>query len=81
MKVQNSSININRQQKNHQKDDPINVNFKSAAGINFIGNFMQFFENQGFWASFLLQDTIGMTLPRVYTGYTRDKEVTGHYNL
>lgn len=81
MKVQNSSININIQQKNHQKDDPINVNFKSAAGINFIGNFMQFFENQGFWASFLLQDTIGMTFPRVYTGYTRDKEVTGHYNL
>ena len=30
--------------------------------------------------SFLIQDGLGMTTPRVWTGFHRDKEITGKYN-
>ncbi len=56
--------------------------FKSGAAVlNSAGNFMQGIENQGFWLSFLIQDCLGMTLPRVGAGFLRDKEVTGEYNV
>lgn len=45
------------------------------------GNVMQNIENGGFLASFLIQDTIGMTLPRTCAGFMRDKEITGRYNI
>ena len=31
--------------------------------------------------SFLIQDGLGMTLPRAWTGFHRDKEITGEYNF
>ncbi len=56
--------------------------FKSAVPLlNASGNLMQSIENGGFLASFLIQDGIGMTLPRSVAGFLRDKEVTGHYNM
>lgn len=54
--------------------------FKSAV-FHSTGQIMQGIENGGFLASFLIQDCIGMTMPRTYAGFLRDKEVTGHYNL
>ena len=42
---------------------------------------MQGIENGGFLASFLIQDGIGMTVPRTCAGFLRDKETTGHYNM
>lgn len=45
------------------------------------GAFMQWIENKGYFISFLIQDGLGMTLPRVWTGFHRDKEVTGKYNM
>ena len=55
--------------------------FKSAAwALSNAGNLMQQIENGGFLASFLIQDGLGMTLPRTCAGFMRDKEVTGHYN-
>ncbi len=55
--------------------------FKSASwALNNAGNLMQQIENGGFLASFLIQDGLGMTLPRTCAGFMRDKEVTGHYN-
>ena len=42
---------------------------------------MQGIEKQGFWLSFLIQDCLGMTSPRVIAGFLRDKEVTGEYNI
>ena len=44
------------------------------------GNIMQNIENQGYLASFLIQDGLGMTAPRVWRGFNRDKEITGKYN-
>ena len=58
------SHNINRQ-----------PNFKGIAGGT-----MQWIQNQGFLASFLIQDGLGMTTPRVVAGFMRDKEVTGKIN-
>ncbi len=45
------------------------------------GGFMQGVENGGFLVSFLIQDCLGMTMPRVGAAFLRDKEVTGHYNI
>ena len=42
---------------------------------------MQGIENKGFAISFLIQDGLGMTLPRTLTGFYRDREVTGEYNI
>ena len=38
-------------------------------------------ENGGFLVLFLIQDFLGMTLPRTYAGFLRDKDVTGEYNI
>ena len=59
-----------------------NPSFKSGAGlIGGLGNMMQGMQNGGFLVSFLVQDCLGMTLPRVATGFTRDYEVTGKLNM
>ena len=42
---------------------------------------MQGIENKGYLMSFLIQDGLGMTFPRVATGFHRDKEQTGRYNI
>ena len=45
-----------------------------------VGSLMQGIENKGYFLSFLIQDGLGMTLPRTVTGFNRDKEITGHLN-
>ena len=50
------------------------------AALNTSGGIMQWIEDGGFLVSFLIQDGLGMTLPRCLAGFLRDKEVTGHYN-
>lgn len=49
--------------------------------LGFAGSIMQGIENQGYFLSFLIQDGLGMTLPRIGTGLYRDKEITGKYNF
>ena len=80
MKVQGSiAQNIN----NNDKQEKQNVAFKSGmvGALNASGALMQSIENGGFLASFLIQDGIGMTVPRTGAGFLRDKEHTGHYNM
>ena len=80
MKVQGSiAQNIN----NNDKQEKQNVAFKSGmvGALNASGALMQSIENGGFLASFLIQDGIGMTVPRTAAGFLRDKEHTGHYNI
>lgn len=59
--------------------------FKASGGfsgaLNLFGSTMQGIENGGFLASFLIQDALGMTAPRVGAAFLRDKEVTGQYNM
>ena len=45
------------------------------------GDLMHRIEKGGFLVLFLIQDFLGMTLPRTYAGFLRDKEVTGEYNI
>lgn len=80
LKVQGSiAQNIN----NNDKQEKQNVAFKSGmvGALNASGALMQSIENGGFLASFLIQDGIGMTVPRTAAGFLRDKEHTGHYNM
>ena len=71
---------------NHQNEginQKKNTAFKSSLGMNLLsasGALMQGIENKGYVVSFLIQDGLGMTLPRTLTGFYRDREVTGEYN-
>lgn len=60
-----------------------NPSFKSLGTmiLGASGSLMQGIENKGYFLSFLIQDGLGMTLPRVITGFHRDKEITGEYNV
>ena len=60
-----------------------NPSFKSAGmgALGLTGAIMQGIESKGYFASFLIQDGLGMTVPRVITGFHRDKEITGEYNI
>lgn len=85
MKV--NSATTEKGQKNSQAIKTQNIgyynpSFRGFDGIlNGAGGLMQGIENGGFLASFLVQDMLGMTLPRVGAAFLRDKEVTGHYNV
>lgn len=58
-----------------------NASFKgSGAVLGAVGSLMQGVENKGYFASFLIQDVIGMTGPRTITGFNRDREITGKIN-
>ncbi len=62
-----SNLYNNKQAKNHKKT---NTNFKGLMDIP--GALMQGLENTGFIGSFLVQDTLGMTVPRTREGLYRD---------
>lgn len=51
-----------------------------SGALNLFGSTMQGIEDGGFLVSFLIQDALGMTAPRVGAAFLRDKEVTGEYN-
>jgi len=53
----------------------------SDALLTGIGNTTQRIQGGGFLVSFLIQDGLGMTLPRVGAAFLRDKDVTGTYNI
>lgn len=46
-----------------------------------LGKAKQGIEITGFWLLFIIQDVIGMTAPRTWTGFNRDREVTGKYHI
>ena len=84
LKVQQCSYNINAQNNNNSQVKRKNYapQFKGGAdfAFNFAGALMQKIQDAGFLATFLIQDGIGMTAPRVGAAFLRDKEVTGHLN-
>ena len=49
--------------------------------LNKSGDIMSRIENGGFLVLFLIQDFLGMTVPRTFAGFLRDKEITGEYNI
>lgn len=70
--------NKNRQQVVHAPS------FKAggfSGALNLFGSTMQGIEDGGFLVSFLIQDLLGMTVPRTGAAFLRDKDVTGKYNI
>ena len=57
--------------------------FKGALDsfLNKSGYVMNKIESGGFLVLFLIQDFLGMTLPRTCAGFLRDREETGEYNI
>ena len=76
-----------KQIENNKKEVPQQVSYSPSfraggftGALNFFGSAMQKIEDGGFLASFLIQDMLGMTAPRVGAAFLRDKDVTGKYN-
>lgn len=83
MNIQKCSLDNTGKYNNSALDCKKSPSFKGVgvALLNGTGNLMQSIEDKGFWATFLIQDGLGMTAPRVGTGLLRDKEITGKYNI
>lgn len=77
--IKNENINGESAQ-NVQKYNPQFRGLKDEF-FNKSGWFMNSIEKGGFLVLFLVQDFLGMTLPRSIAGFLRDKEETGHYNI
>ena len=75
-----NSVSATTKYQNNTVDDSKKTSFKSGGAIGLAGTIMQGIENQGYFLSFIIQDGLGMTVPRVWTGFNRDKEITGKYN-
>ncbi len=76
--------NGTQSQQNTKQQQAVAPNFKAGFGagaLNASGSTMQWIEDGGFLVSFLIQDALGMTAPRVGAAFLRDKEVTGQYNM
>lgn len=54
--------------------------FGSGAAGNAVISVMDAIERGGFVAAFLVQDLLGMNVPRTTTGLYRNREITGQYN-
>ena len=82
MEIRNNIVHVNKSElKKEDNARQTSPSFRCAVpALNFIGGIMQGIENGGFLASFLIQDFMGMTLPRTRAGFLRDKEVTGKIN-
>ena len=77
-----NALNVHSNQQKYADKEKKNVSFKSFGGsvLSAPSSIMQGIEKLGYMGSFLVQDALGMTLPRVWTGFNRDKEITGEYN-
>lgn len=87
MKIQHylsdNQNNINNQAPQYPQKATL-PSFKAGAmdgAMAAFGGTMQWIQDKGFLASFLIQDGLGMTAPRVGAAFLRDKEVTGEYNV
>ena len=76
----NSGIYKNKKTNNNTGNTPA---FKGGVDsfLNKSGWLMHKIESGGFLVLFLIQDFLGMNLPRTIAGFLRDKEVTGEYNI
>lgn len=71
-------LSVNNNSENHTKNNKNNQNPKfkglGSAALNATGNAMNWIEEGGFVTSFLIQDTLGMTVPRTREGLYRDRD-------
>ncbi len=69
-------LSVNNSENNIKNKNNKNTNFKGlgSVALNATGNAMNWIENGGFVTSFLIQDTLGMTVPRTREGLYRDRD-------
>lgn len=67
--INNNNTYVNKKQSKAQKNGA-KPNFTGL--MDLPGAAMQCIENQGYWLSFIIQDTLGMTVPRTREGLHRD---------
>ena len=84
LEINNKNIILSspiRQQEEHPQ--PKSPSFRGGIDtvLNKSGAAMNWIENGGFLVLFLIQDFLGMTVPRTFAGFLRDREVTGEYNI
>jgi len=74
---------LNDEQKTSAVSIPNQISFKGSwdNALNKAGYAMNKIEKGGFLVLFLIQDFMGMTVPRTIAGFLRDKEETGEYNI
>ena len=85
MEIRNNQNIISATSFKHKEEQP-QANSPAFRGrvdtmLNKSGAVMNWIENGGFLVLFLIQDFLGMTVPRTFAGFLRDKEVTGEYNI
>lgn len=83
MKIQPcvSEHNVRPIQDSHKQSNSPSFRAGSGGAFSVVGTAMQWVQDKGFLASFLIQDFMGMTIPRTGTAFMRDREVTGEYNF
>ena len=82
MELQNVNNLISSLEAPSKEKDKNAPSFRGIIPImNGVGTAMQSVENGGFLVSFLIQDFLGMTIPRTSAGFLRDKDITGQYNM
>lgn len=56
------------------------MNWIKSPNFSFLGKCKEAIETAGFFVIFLIQDVVGMTIPRTWTGLNRDREITGKFH-
>ena len=82
MKIAEIESTRYQQQNFKNSRTPQNTAFKGGMfALNIADGLMSFIDKQGYLVSFLIQDGLGMTAPRIGTGLFRDREETGKLNF
>ena len=86
LEINNNQNIISASSFNKYHEEPQQIKTPAFKGgvdtvLNKSGAAMNWIENGGFLVLFLIQDFLGMTVPRTFAGFLRDKEVTGEYNI
>ena len=82
-------INLLTPQYNAENKDCVHADYSNVPSfkgnmdtiLRKTGDAMNWIEKGGFLVLFLIQDFLGMTVPRTIAGFLRDKEQTGEYNI
>lgn len=82
-------INLLTPQYNAENKDCVHADYNNVPSfkgnmdtiLRKTGDAMNWIEKGGFLVLFLIQDFLGMTVPRTIAGFLRDKEQTGEYNI
>lgn len=88
MKVENNTLKYSsrpvieyKNNQNQVNSKAHNQSFGAAGGVgNSVVCVMDAVERGGLVASFLIQDFLGMNIPRTLTGLNRNKDITGEWN-